>query len=170
MRTESQSLNLEIERRFLIAMPDPELLKDVPHSNIEQIYLLGEKGSTERVRKRSYGNCDTYTHTIKRRISNISREEKESEINADEYATLLKRADPKRRCISKTRYCIEYGGKLFELDLFPFWRDRAIMEIELGSEDENFSLPPQFTIIKEITNDRRYTNASLALEIPQDPI
>ncbi len=170
MGDKSQNINLEIERRFLIAMPDKNLLEDVSFSEIVQTYLESEDASTERVRKRSYNSRDIYTHTKKRRISHISREEIEAEISSVEYEILLERADPKRSSITKTRYCIDYMGKQFEIDIFPFWSDRAIMEIELGSENEDFCLPPQFAVIKEITGDKRYTNASLALEIPNDPI
>ena len=170
MEDKTTAVNLEIERRFLVTMPSMDELDYSSASEIIQTYLLSEDGSTERVRKRRFGDRHTYTHTKKRRINHIVREEIESEINSGQYELLLERADPQRNAIIKTRYCINHMGKVFELDLFPFWTDRAIVEIELCREDEEFVMPPQITVIREITGDKRYTNASLAMKIPCDPI
>ena len=63
---------------------------------------------------------------------------------------------------------LAYEGKEFEIDVCPFWQDRAVMEIELADEAETVALPPEIEIIKEVTWDRRYTNAALAKAIPAD--
>ena len=44
----------------------------------------------------------------------------------------------------------------------PFWSDKAVLEIELSSEDTPISVPEQIHIIKEVTADDNYKNASLA--------
>ena len=75
-----------------------------------------------------------------------------------------------RKTICKTRYCIDYGAHTFEIDVFPFWDDRALMEVELSHEDERFTVPQGIRIIREVTSDKRYTNSSIAREIPQDEI
>ena len=72
--------------------------------------------------------------------------------------------------IRKTRWCFRYEGQLFELDVFPFWDDRAYLEIELRDESQKVSLPPDLTIIREVTEDPRYTNAALSVKIPYDDI
>ena len=157
---------MEIERKFLIAMPDKATLERAHSSEIVQTYLKGEKGTTERVRKRSADGESVYTHTVKRRISAMRRQEDERGISRAEYEELLRRADPKRRNEHKTRYCLSYEGQLFEIDVYPFWKDRAIMEIELDSEQREVALPPFIKVIKEVTEDGRYTNAALAKEVP----
>ncbi|MBQ7692884.1 MAG: hypothetical protein IJT29_04660 [Oscillospiraceae bacterium] len=158
----------EIERKFLIAMPDPAFLERCERSEITQTYLLGEPNTTERVRKRvREGGCE-YTHTVKRKLNSMRRIEEEHKIDAEEYATLLLRADPGRRPIEKTRYCFRSGNLLWELDVFPFWKDRAFLEIELTDEKDAFTLPPEVRLIREVTDDPRYTNAALSLEIPED--
>ena len=63
-----------------------------------------------------------------------------------------------------------YKGQCFEIDIYPFWKDRAVMEIELENENQAADFPPEIEIIKEVTEDRRYTNSSMALSIPFDPI
>ena len=44
---------------------------------------------------------------------------------------------------------LAYEGKEFEIDVYPFWQDRAVMEIELADEAETVALPPEIEIIKE---------------------
>ena len=160
----------EIERKFLIRRPAAAWLEaNCQGSDIIQTYLKTEAtGHSDRVRRRSGKNGVVYTHTVKRRISDLRREEQEREISEGEYRTLLQRADPERRSIEKRRYVLAYEGKEFEIDVYPFWQDRAVMEIELADEGEPVTLPPEIEIIKEVTQDRRYTNAALAREIPLD--
>ncbi len=160
----------EIERKFLIRRPaESWLAENCQASDIIQTYLKsGAPGRSERVRRRAGKNGVVYTHTVKRRINDLRREEQEREIDEAEYQTLLQRADPERRVIEKRRYVLAYEGKAFEIDVYPFWQDKAVMEIELTDETETVKLPPEIGIIKEVTQDRRYTNAALAIEIPAD--
>ena len=161
----------EIERKFLIAYPERELLDGSESSQITQTYLKKDNsGMNSRVRKRVWGDKTEYTHTRKKHISDIRRVEEERLISENEYNELLKSADLQRKTISKTRYCIDCGEHTFEIDIFPFWDDRALMEVELSHEDERFTIPQGIEIIREVTDDKRYTNSSLAREIPQDEI
>lgn len=160
----------EIERKFLIAMPEEDFLAGCEISGIKQTYLLGEPGTTERVRRRRWADHCEYTHTVKRRISNIRREEDEREISEAEYLALLERADPARHTIEKLRCCYTIGGEIWEIDVFPFWEDRAIVEIELEDEGQEVMLPPGLRLIREVTDDPRYTNSALSLAIPNDEI
>ena len=161
----------EIERRFLIRFPDLEYLSaHAAATDITQVYLTSESGDTDRVRKRGRDGEYSYTHTVKHRISGVRRIEQEREISGEEYGKLLKNADPSLRCIEKRRWCLEYGGRLFEIDIFPFWTDRAIVEIELTDEVQTLSFPPEIEVIREITDDGRYTNVALASAVPYDEI
>ena len=134
---------------------------------IEQTYLAAKTGESARVRKIKTEETEKYILTVKRRISDIRREETEREISKSEYETFLKEADPARKTICKTRYRIRGGNHIFEIDVFPFWNDRAFLEVELSHEDEAFCLPNEVYILREVTEDRRYTNAALAREIPE---
>ena len=158
----------EIERKFLIAMPEQSLLAGAERSDIVQTYLLGAEGTTERVRARTFGDYTEYTHTTKKRISAMRRVELEDTIGRDAYEALLTRADPDRRPIEKSRFCLPFEGKTFEIDVFPFWEDYALLEVELEEEGQTFSLPPGFRVIREVTEDPRYTNSALSCRVP-DP-
>ena len=158
----------EIERKFLIAMPDAALLSRCERSEITQTYLAVKENMTERVRKRVRGGVCEYTHTVKHKLNNMRRLELERVIDGPEYEALLKRADAERRPIEKTRCCFEEGGRLWELDVFPFWDDRALLEIELTHEGESVELPRDVRLIREVTDDPRYSNAALSLCIPRE--
>ncbi len=158
----------EIERKFLIAMPDAAFLEACEKSEITQTYLLGEENTTERVRRREYADHCEYTHTVKYKLNNMRRIEDEQVIDEAAYERLLARADPARRPIQKTRCCFEHAGRLWELDVFPFWKNSAYLEIELTGEEEAFTLPPGIRLLREVTDDPRYTNAALSLEIPDE--
>ena len=161
---------METERKFIIEMPGDELLRTLPSSDIVQTYLVSEAGVTERVRMRTQNGISRYTHTKKVRISKMTSREDEREIGKDEYDALLLRADPERAPILKTRFLLSKNGFLFEIDIYPFWKKQAVMEVETETEEVNVTLPDEIRVIREVTGDRAYSNASLALNIPEEEI
>ncbi len=163
--------NIETERKFLIERPDPARLlaeEGATADTIVQTYLVSPQGVTLRVRRREGRGRVTYTATRKRRLSDMSAEENEREITEELYRTLLSAADPALRPIEKTRISVPYGGRLLEIDLYPFWERTAILEIELPSEDAPFKLPPYLTVLREVTGDKQYKNVSLAKKNPEE--
>lgn len=157
---------LEIERKFLIRPPALERLKRESTACLEmcQVYLLRqEEGTTRRVRRSVQDGRARWYYTEKHRLSSMTRVEREREIGEGEYLALLKQADPRRKPVEKQRWCVPWDGRVLEIDLFPFWKDRAFCEVELAREEETVNLPPWLEVIREVTDDPRYTNASLAL-------
>ena len=161
----------EIERKYLIVLPSEEFLRARGEdTEIVQTYLLAREGETARVRRRGKGDRVCYTHTLKRHITDIRRVELEREVDREEYERLLSEADPERNPIRKTRWCLPYRSQMFEIDVFPFWSDRALMEIELEDEDQPVEFPPGIRVLREVTEDGRYTNSALSKEVPFDAI
>ena len=148
----------EIERKFLILRPDESLLSNFEFSSIEQTYLLPEG----RVRARTTNGNAVYTHTVKTSVTDITRIEKEREVTAEEYIELLKSADPHRISVKKTRYIIPFAGLDFELDDFGAEYIHALLEIELESEEQAFTLPDFITVIREVTEEKEYRNSVIA--------
>ncbi len=159
----------EIERKFLITMPEENWLsqKASRRLSLVQTYLKGAEKESARVRQITENGKTTYVHTVKRRISAIKREETEKEISEKMYQDLLLSADADRRPIRKTRYCMPYDGHILEIDIFPFWKDKAFLEVELSTEEEAFTLPEEICVLREVTADSRYTNAALARSLPE---
>jgi len=161
------SNGIEIEHKYLIEYPDRDMLLGMPGASsavISQTYIKSAAGSTERARKWEQDGQVTYYHTVKRRISDMSHFEDETEITAEEYERLLERKKKKSSEIVKERIMIPYGGRVVEVDLFRFWDDRAVAEVEVLSEDEEPALPDCIKVIREVTDDGRYKNASLAYD------
>ena len=156
---------LEIERKFLIEYPDLAQLESIPNCQrieIIQTYLRSNEGEEVRVRQRGMDGHYIYFQTTKRKISGLKRIEVEKRLSQEEYLTLLMEADTSKRQIRKTRYCLTYEGQYFEIDVYPFWKDKAIVEIELADGEQTVRFPSWLRVIKEVTDDEAYKNASLA--------
>ena len=155
----------EIERKFLVEYPNLNLLERLPNCKkveIIQTYLLSNSNEEMRIRQRGSNSTFTYTKTIKKSVSDIKRIEREKRITKDEYLNLLMNADPSKKSIRKTRYCLMYKNQYFEIDIYPNWKDKAIMEIELRNEQQDFKVPNFIKVIKEVSGDENYSNYHLA--------
>ena len=42
-----------------------------------------------------------------------------------------------------------YENQYFEIDIYPFWNDKAILEIELSDENTEIKFPKEINVIKE---------------------
>ena len=158
----------EIERKFLILRPDLLNLGTLCRiKEISQTYLTASEGSI-RVRRTEEKGKVTYIESCKRNVTALRRIEIERELTEEEYERRLAARDPRRQTIRKTRYCLPYAGHVFEIDVYPFWNRQAIMEVELKSETEEFTLPPFIKILREVSEDPAYSNHSLAREIPPE--
>lgn len=155
----------EIERKFLIEYPDIKDLENNPNCKkveIIQTYLKSDDDSEIRVRQRGENGNFIYYKTIKKRVDDIKRIEIENRLSRDEYLSLLMDADTTKKQIRKTRYCLIYENQNFEIDVYPFSTDKAILEIELTQENEVIKIPEFLKVIKEVTADESYKNSSLA--------
>lgn len=162
--------SIETERRFFIEYPNAEelLSHDGAFSaDITQIYLTTDDPCmTARVRRMVRGDSTHFFKTVKTRISSCAAIEDEREISEADFNSALANADPSRRAIEKTRITVPYRKHNCEIDIYPFWHDRAVMEIELSSEKEQISLPPFVSVIREITGESAYSNHSLSFAVP----
>lgn len=169
----STDKHYEIERKYLIRYPDLKQLEAQPGTEkweIVQIYLTSGEGETRRVRQVVTGGGIHYYRTFKRRLTSLSAEEDEREIDPVSYLEYAKQQLPGSRPVVKTRYRIPYGGHLLEFDIYPFWDDRAILEIELKSEEEGAQIPEYAQIIRDVSGDYAYKNSQLAMQVPMEAI
>ncbi len=158
----------EIERKYLIEYPDIAWLEENPNCQkieIIQTYLKSANGDEVRIRQRGIDGNYIYFKTTKKKVSDVKRIEIEKRLTQSEYLKLLMDADTTKRQIRKTRYCLTYENQYFEIDVYPFWDDKAIVEIELSDENTKIVFPEQIKVISEVTDDEAYKNANLAKRI-----
>ncbi len=143
----------EIERKFLI---DTELWKPKDEGiKIVQGYLSTDRHRVVRVRTKG----DKAFLTIKGNQKGITRTELEYEIPVNEATVMLE------MCldfpIEKTRYLENFGGLLWEIDIFHGVNQGLfVAEVELENEAQHVELPKWIT--KEVSDDHRYFNAWLS--------
>lgn len=162
--------HLEIERKFLIKYPDIDFLMTLPCSktSIEQAYLIGEQG-VFRLRKRGCNGEYIFIKTVKTRISDTVRIEKEDRLSESEYNELMS-SNKVTGKIKKHRYCLMYKGTYYEIDIFPFWKNQALLEVEMNEENEEINIPEFFDLIREVSFDERYRNSSLCNNVPKEEV
>ncbi len=168
------SVKIESERKYLIKFPTSwsalaELFDGIVDvKRISQTYLKAEDGEqSARVRKTVEGlsgDTDTvYHYNQKKPVETGVHEETEHEISEKEYEKYLRKANPDKCAVEKTRFVFDWHDQVFELDLFKgHLKGLAIMEIELDDIDDTVELPPFLKVVKEVTKDKRFTNFSLA--------
>ena len=148
-------MSKEIERKFLVRGDFKS--QAFRSERIMQGYLSSVPERTVRVRIK--GNEGFLTIKGQSNASGLTRYEWEKEIPVDEARELLQLSEP--GMIDKTRYFVQVGKHVFEVDEFYGENEGLILaEIELQSEDEPFEKPEWLG--KEVTGDPRYYNAMLS--------
>lgn len=169
---EDKQLPLEIEKKFLIRKPDLEWIvknTDVKVAKIAQTYLgLKKDGFGERVRKMTIDKVTKYYHTSKKSLSNMTRIEIENEISREKYYEYMSRKG-KRGTLDKIRYIISMNDLKYEIDVYPFWEETAILEIELKDEKQEYTIPDFIEVIGDVTGNRDYSNSSLVNKFYDKP-
>ena len=162
---------VEIERKYIIKMPkisDMEKMCGYSADEITQIYLESEVGETRRIRKRSSSLGIVYTETRKIRIDKMSAIEKEREISEVEFSILERQIADGTAPIKKVRHSFEEGGQIFEIDVYPEWKNTAIMETELPTRETAVEIPSIIEIVEEVTGKREYSNAAMSRSFPKE--
>ena len=145
---------LEIERKFLVISENYK--QNSKSVYIKQAYLSSDKNMAIRVRIEK----NQATINIKSKKSERVNYEFEYIIPMDEAISLVKMSP--YPIIEKTRYVIEYEGKVWEVDKFHTENEGlTVAEIELDNENEEFGMPPW--VGKEVTADYRYLNSNLTV-------
>ena len=158
------SEHLEIERKYLIAMPDTRALRAACSHvyEMEQTYLAAAPGVTARVRRRQEGERVEYFYTEKEFRTDRTCVERERTVTEEEYHRLLVRRREEGVTLRKTRWCMLYAGRVLEIDVYPFSNDRAIMRAALPQDAPALQAPPEITVLREVTDDPAYKNRQLA--------
>lgn len=150
-------MHIETERKFLVR--DESFKAEAVESHpIKQGYIAHDGGRTVRVRL--WDGQGILTIKGPSMGAGMSRYEWEKELSRAEAEDLFLLCKP--GMVDKTRWIVPAGERKFEVDEFHGENEGLVMaEIELGSEDETFERPSWLG--EEVTGDKRYYNAYLAL-------
>ena len=156
--------NIEIERKWRVARL-PENLSRYECIDMEQAYL--NEHPTVRIRRENSDYFLTYKGISD---NDVSHTEYNLPLTKDAFEHMLPKCDG--RIIRKKRYVIPLEGTQLkaELDIFaePF-APLMIVEVEFSSLEEAnaFSAPEWFG--EDVTHDRRFKNAVMAIDPDFDP-
>jgi len=149
----------EIERKFLIK-EIPENIESYPKKKIIQWYLKDVNDQKIRIRKSIMNWITEYIQTIKK-WDWLIRKEYEEKLSKKTFYELWKKVW--NRYLEKTRYILPYKKNIIELDIYKWefkWLITAEIEFKNPIEAKKFIIPKRFD--KEITNNKKMTNANLA--------
>ena len=95
-------------------------------------------------------------------VEGMKRIEMEERLSKNEYLELLMQADPDYRPIRKQRFCLSENGFYYNIDIYPQWEDKALMEIDLYDGSEQVVFPEGIEVIREVTGEPAFTNPAIA--------
>jgi CYTH domain-containing protein len=147
---------VEIERKFLVDRAPGGLGEGEP---IEQGYLvIGDDGVEVRIRRRG----DTTVLTVKSGPGMV-RTEEELPIDERRFTSLWPLTDGRR--VIKTRHLVPLGDGLeAEVDVYAGAHEGLLTaEIEFPSVEASEAFTPPEWLGREVTDDRRYANQTLAV-------
>jgi CYTH domain-containing protein len=155
--------DLEIERKYLLKYNPLNLGEFDNLLRITQLYLpKDENGYTVRYRYVTDTNDNVrYIKTLKKYVTDFTREEIETDITKGEYEEAEKKAVSE---ISKLRYELIDGDLTWQIDNFINIK-MVVAEVELPSENHTFDIPEHIenAIVAEVTGVEGFSNESLAL-------
>jgi len=155
----------QYKRKFLIKYPDVKMLESIPGCRkvrIVQTYLKTVGDDEVRVRSREADGEYIYCEIRKKANSGRNPIETERRLTEEEYMFRMDDRDPDKQPLVKDRYCLSQNNQYFEIDVYPFWNDRAIAGVEMASADEEIHIPEGLKVIREVTEDEEYRNSALA--------
>lgn len=153
------------KRKYLVAMPDMETLAEkyaaVPVDMVQTYLCMTNPCIERRVRRQKCGGEYLYFYTEKHIRPDGTKWDTEKPITEKEYNRYLLEADPELQSVDKTKYRFVYDSCRFEIDVYPFSTDKAIMF--RYSENDEATIPPEISVIREVTRDPDYKNKQLAI-------
>lgn len=153
-----------VKKKYLIEYPDIEALEkmdNIKKVEVYQTYLKCSNDEKIQIRKRGI-NGDYIYYQTRVRMQNDQLLQVEKRLTEAEYNEKLLEADPTRKQLHRTRYCFTQQNQYFEIDIYPFWQDKAILNVELSSVEEKVYLPNFVKVTEEVSGKKEYLNSELS--------
>jgi CYTH domain-containing protein len=153
------------KRKFLIEMPDLEQLKKKYNAvmlDMMQSYLVvTQPGVERRIRQQKNGEDYLYFYTEKHTREDGAKWVTEKPISEKQYVKYLMESDSALHHVRKNKYRFIADTCRYEVDVYPFSEDKAILFQYAPSNDT--VIPEEMKVIREVTGEEEYKNRMLAL-------
>ena len=154
---------MDRKRKYLVRMPDVAALVEQRNAvafDMEQTYLVVTNPNIERrIRKQKNGVENLFFYTEKHTMPDHTKWDTERPISEKEYSRYLLEADPTLRPVYKVKYRFNGNRQRYELDVYPFSSEKAIL---FCYADGEVDVPPEFEVLRDVTDDPNYKNRHLA--------
>ncbi len=152
------------KHKYLIAMPDMEQIAKKYNAatlDMMQTYLRETNPQIERrIRQQKNGSEYLYFYTEKHTMPDNTKWDTEKPISQKEYIQYLMEGDTGLHAVHKTKYRFTYSDQRFEIDVYPFSDDKAIMFRYAENDDQ--VIPPEVQVLREVPDEAEYKNKQLA--------
>lgn len=162
-RAVGESEPMAQKRKYLIALPEMVAFARRYRAaaiDMTQTYLVLTNPNIERrVRRQKSGADELYFYTEKHLHEDGAKWDTEKPITRKQYEKYLLERDRALAPVQKTKYRFVYADRRCEIDVYPFSDERAIL---FSYGEAEAPLPPELTILREVTGERAYKNRALA--------
>ena len=157
---------MDKKHKYLIAMPDMNRLVvnygAVPFEMTQNYLVVTNPRIERRIRKQKNGSDYLFFYTEKHLMEDGTKWDTERPISSKEYKKYLLEAEPELQPVHKVKYRFNLDRQRFEIDVYPFSKEKAVMFAYAGSDDRDVTPPAEVTILREVTGDPEYKNKTLA--------
>lgn len=151
------------KRKFLVRMPDLKALlekREAVAFDMVQTYLVMTNPNIERrVRMQKNGGENLYFFNEKHTMPDNTKWDTERPISEKAYNRYLLEADPDLQPVHKIKYRFNGNRRRYELDVYPFSEDKAIL---FCYTDGEVTVPDEIEVLRDVTGDLAYKNRHLA--------
>ncbi|MDO4378166.1 MAG: AAA family ATPase [Erysipelotrichia bacterium] len=158
---------IEVFKKYLVELNDEVLEKVKGEKNIScvhilQHYLKSTPPMEKRIRRREKDGNTLYYYSEATMLTANKRIKRDRIISERQYIDYSLEIDPQLKMIDKERYGFIYNNHFFKLDVFSFDKSKALLSVQVPTENEKIIVPDYFRIIKDVTDNPDYKNYYLA--------
>lgn len=153
----------ECKKRYLIEYPNLSILNQngkIKKIEIYQTYLKCTDDEKIQIRKRGL-NGDYIYYQTRARVLNNELLQVEKRLTKEEYDEKLASLGSTSKQLKRIRYCLNETNNYLEIDTYPFWQDKAILNVNLLDINDQVNIPEMIKVIEDVTNKKEYLNSEL---------
>jgi predicted ATPase/CYTH domain-containing protein len=158
---------IEIFKKYLVEINDEIIEKvksetNVSYVHILQHYLKSPEGIEKRIRRREKDGNTIFYYSEATQLTPNTRIKRDRIISEKQYTDYSVEINHQLNIVDKERYGFIEKSRFFKLDIFAFDKTKALLSVQIPSENEEVIIPEYFNVIKDVTDDINYKNYYLA--------